>query len=352
MPILIAILLFSILVIAHEWGHFIVAKKNGIFVEEFAIGMGPLIYKKQKGETLYSVRLLPIGGFCKMLGEDTKLEDEDIDGSFGSKTVLQRIAVISAGSIMNFVLSFIFVLIVVLGNGFAGTTVGVVLESSPAAEVGIIPGDRIISIDGVRLRTFQDIRFALSHEAEGAIDLVIARDGQRLTKHLTPMYYEGAYLIGFRPVAYSGFFNQEGVSAGFFETINNAFWTVIHYIKLVLWTLTQLFTGNLSFQYLAGPVGIVSVIGDVYRQTIEVNIWRTVVQMLTLGALLSANLGVANLLPIPALDGARLVFLFLEAVRGKPISPEKEGVVHLVGFVLLMGLMLIVTFNDIARFFR
>ena len=353
MGIVVALLIFGILVLAHEWGHFIIAKKNGITVEEFAIGMGPLIYGKEKSGTLFSIRLLPIGGYCKMLGEDEKLEEENVEGSFNSKSILQRMAVISAGSIMNFILSFFLVLILVFGNGFTSTAISTLLPDSPAEEVGLMPGDRIISIDGVRLRTFLDIRFALSN-VDGPIDIVIQRNNERINKHLTPMTTpEGASLIGFVPVSYGGFFNpiEGGATVSIPEFFSNAFWTMIHYVRLVLHMLGQLFTFNVAMGELAGPVGIVSMIDSVYAAASDLSLWQTLVPLLTLGALLSVNLGVANLLPIPALDGGRLVFLIIEAIRGKPVSPEKEGIVHFVGLVLLLGLMFVVTFNDIVRLF-
>lgn len=351
-PILIAVLIFSLIVVIHEFGHFIVARKNGILVEEFAIGMGPLIYSKKKGDTLYSIRALPIGGFCKMLGEDSNEFD---DGSFNNKTVSQRIAVICAGSVMNFILSFVLVLILVFINGFATLNVASVIDNSPAAMAGIQSGDRIISIDNKRLRIFEDVQYALMNNGNTPINVTIERNGEIIDKEITPVFNGVSYAIGFYGQPSAGLLSSNPLGfdrAGILESIVTSFWTVIHYIRMVIFGLIQLVTFNVGVDDMAGPVGIVSLIDDTYQSTRAISLWTAVTTMMTLAALISANLGVFNLMPFPALDGGRLVFLLIEAVRGKPISPDKEGIVHLVGFALLMTLALVVTFNDIVRIFQ
>ena len=355
MSLIIAFLIFSLIVVVHEFGHFIIARKNGILVEEFAVGMGPILLKKQKGETLYTIRALPLGGFCKMLGEDESTDDNaNIEKSFNNKTVLQRIAVISAGSIMNFILSFVIAMILVFVNGFGTTIVNFPIENTPAYIAGLQSGDRIVRIDNSRIRIFEDVQFALVNNGATPIDLTINRDGTMIIKEITPMQVGQNYMIGFSPQQYAGFFSSDthGLErAGFLESISTSFWTVGSYVRLVLHGLGQLVTFNVSVDEMAGPVGIVNVIGDVYQNNIEISVWHTATIMLRLAALISANLGVFNLLPFPALDGGRLAFLSIEAVRGKPINPEKEGIVHLVGFAMLMVLFVLVTFNDITRLF-
>lgn len=351
MSIIIALLIFGVIVVVHEFGHFIVARKNGILVEEFAIGMGPLIYGKKKGDTLYSIRALPLGGYCKMLGEDSSDYNE---GSFNNKKVFQRIAVISAGSIMNFLLSFIIVFILISVNGFSTLTVRTVLDNSPAATSGLQSGDTIIRINDRRLRIFEDVHFAFMNNGGSPVTMTINRDGEIIAKEVTPVLNNGRYMIGFSPQPNSGFFSPSNESferAGLIDTLVNSFWTIVHYIRLVLFGLIQLFTFNVSIDDMAGPVGIVTLIDDAYQANRGINIWGTISQMATLAALISANLGVFNLVPFPALDGGRLIFLLVEAVRGKPVNPEREGMFHLIGFIMLMVLAVVVTFNDISRLF-
>jgi len=354
MSLIIAFLIFSVIVVVHEFGHFIIARKNGILVEEFAVGMGPILFKKTVGETMYTIRALPLGGFCKMLGEDEAEDNPNNEKSFNNKTVMQRIAVISAGSIMNFILSFIIAMILVFVNGFATTTINTVIDDTPAAAGGLQAGDTIIRVDDNRIRIFEDVQFALMNNGGYPINLTVQREGTQITKEITPMQVGQNYMIGFTPELNTGFFGDEVAGfdrAGFLESVTTSFWSVANFVRVVLYGLVQLVTFNVAVEEMAGPVGIVSIIGDVYQSNIEVSVWHTATVMLRLAALISANLGVFNLAPFPALDGGRLVFLFLEAVRGKPMSPEREGMVHLVGFAMLMLLFVFVTFNDISRLF-
>lgn len=353
MNILLAILIFGVIVMIHEWGHFYAARKNGIFVEEFAIGMGPLlISKKDKIGTLYSIRLLPIGGYCKMLGED---EDNSDEGSYQSKSVFARMSVIIAGSFMNFVLSFLLALILTSVNGFASLTVSTIAPESPAYAAGILPGDRITHIAGRRLFVFADASFALSNNAQNPMNVVINRAGQRITlENIVPAIGpNGNYMLGFTPIAYAGFGGHEILpTANVFQVLTQSVNMTLHYTRLIANGIIQLLTFNVSMDDIGGPVRIVSVISDVYQEAIAISPWAVATHMMNLAALLSANLGLFNLLPFPALDGGRLVFLTLEAIRGKQIDQEKEGMVHLVGFVLLIGLIVVVFFNDIANLFR
>ena len=356
MSVLIALLIFGLLVLVHEFGHFIVARKNGITVEEFAIGMGPILLSKEHNDTLYSIRLLPLGGYCKMLGEDED-EEEISDGSYNAKTVFQRILVISAGSFMNFVLAFVLVFILTSISGFASLVVNNLTDDVTAArDAGMLVGDKVISIDGSRLRVFGDARFALFNNNEQPVEVIVERAGIRETLVITPVRTaSGDYRVGFSTEYYTGVFGSSVPNfhrATLTDTLSHSFWMLGHYIRLVIYSVGQLFTGNVAIDDLAGPLGMVNIIDDVYQSAVETSITDAILPLLNLAALLSANLGVMNLLPFPALDGGRLVFLAVEAVRGKPMNQEKEGIIHLAGFVILIGFILIVSFNDILRIFR
>ena len=350
--ILIAILIFGLIIVVHEYGHFIVARKSGITVEEFAVGMGPLLYGKKVGDTLYSLRAIPLGGYCKMLGADEDSQ-EDVEGSFNSKSVYARIAVISAGSIMNILLSFVLVFIFLSVDGFADSMVGQTVDGMPAQQAGLLPGDRVISVNNTRIFVFGNIPQVLANTAGTPVDVVINRGGQRLTYVITPIYSDaGNAVIGFTPAVFSGLFGSNIYDlprAGVFATVQHSFFTIAHYIRALAGGLVQLITFNMELDDLSGPVGIVTMIGDVYEQATPYGAWVAVASLLNFTALISANLALFNLIPIPALDGGRLVFLFIELVRGKPVAPEKEGMVHLVGITLLIGLILVVTFNDVLR---
>ena len=366
MHILISLLIFGVIVMVHEWGHFYVARKNGIFVEEFAIGMGPLLLSKtDKIGTLYSIRLLPIGGYCKMLGEDGEKKSKDDadhlqplppeEGSYQSKHVFARMSVILAGSVMNFILSFVLVLVVVSMNGFASLTVETVSPDSPAALVGLQPGDQITHIAGRRLFVFADAPSAIASVGQNPLTMVVNRAGQRLT--LTDIVPDigpgGNYIIGFTSVFYAGLGGHDDrPTPHVFQVITQSFNTTLYYTRLIAYGLFQLVTFNVSMNDMAGPLGIIGMVGDTYQAAATISQRAVATQMINLAALLSANLGLFNLLPIPALDGGRMVFLTIEAIRGKPIDQEKEGMVHLAGFVLLMGLIVVVFFNDIANLFR
>ena len=357
MSIILFIVILGIIVFVHEYGHFLLARKNGIVVEEFAIGMGPLIYGKKKGDTLYSIRLLPIGGFCKMLGAE---EESNEEGSFNNAHVFGRIAVIAAGSIFNIILSFVLVFILLSFNGFNSLAVSSVSDGSPAYHAGLQQGDVIRSIDGRRMLVFANASMAISQSQGVPLDVLVNRNGERVLMSITPQPHQlpnGAttYIIGFTSTPFVGMLNRqpsEVQSANLFNTIQHSYYLVLHFIRSVATGLIELFTFNVALDDIAGPVGLVTIIGDAYESAIEYSPWVVASNMMMLAALISANLALFNLLPIPALDGGRLIFLFIEAIRGRPISPEREGLIHMFGFVLLIGLIIVVSFNDIFRLFR
>ncbi len=342
MGIILAILVFGTIVFIHELGHFLLAKANGIRVDEFSIGMGPRLLSKEKGETRYSLKLFPIGGSC-MMGEDDV--DDVSEGSFNSKSVWARIAVVAAGAIFNFILAFIFAVILVGYTGYDEPVISGVVEGYSAEAEGMQAGDRIVRIDGKKINVWREVTYHNMFHAGEVVDVVYERDGETYEVTITPMKNEeGNYLMGvISPSQYT--------EANLFTAIQYGVYEVKFWICTTIESLGQLVTGKVGVDQLSGPVGIVDVVDDTYEQSKSYGAVVVLMQMLNIGILLSANLGVMNLLPLPALDGGRLVFLIIEAIRGKRVAPEKEGMVHTIGMLLLFALMIFVLFNDIKRLF-
>lgn len=354
--LIVFILVFSIVVIAHELGHFLIAKLNGIKVLEFAIGMGPVIVKFTKGETRYVLRLLPLGGACMFEGEDgmysSKEEDGDpkndvkTEGSFAEANVWARIATVFAGPFFNVILAFLLSLIIVGFSGSYKPTINSLIEGYPAAEAGLAAGDVITKIDGERVYLQAEVTLISSLNRGKAMEIEYLRDGEKYVTQITPKYSEedARYYIGFTI--------GEHVECDGLKLIQYSAYEVRYWLSATVKSLVMLVQGQLSKDDLSGPVGIAVTIDETIEQTKPYGLPTTILTMINFAVLLSVNLGVMNLLPIPALDGGRILFLLIEVVRGKPIPPEKEGVVHFIGFVLLMILMVFVMYNDIARLFR
>lgn len=343
MNIIIALLIFSLIILFHELGHFLLAKKNNIRVNEFSLGLGPTIIGFTKGETKYSLKLLPFGGACMMEGEDGESSD---DRAFGQKSVLARISVVAAGPIFNFIMAFFFALILIGCIGYDKPVLSDVMEGYPAEEAGLQGGDEIISMNGYKTHFYREVSlYPFFHPGE-SIQVVYERDGTQYEAELTPKYDEETdrSYLGFRSTA-------ERVKGSVLETVKYSFYELKYWISTTVQSLKMLVTGNVSFNDLAGPVGIVKTIGDTYDESKSEGFLMVFLNMLNISILLSVNLGVMNLLPIPALDGGRLVFLIIEGIRKKRMDPDKEGMVHFVGLMLLMALMVIVMFNDIRKLF-
>ena len=364
MKIVIAILIFSAIIIIHELGHFLLAKKNGIGVTEFSVGMGPRIFTlvktaqglsfkvfastddcmnraDWKDRTKYSLKLLPIGGSCMMLGEDEALEDER---AFNSKSVWARISVIFAGPFFNFLLAFVLAMIIIGSVGYDPAKISALEPGYPMEQAGFQVGDTITKINGSSIHFQREISAYLQFNpvSDKEVKITVVRDGEKLTKSITPVSTKDGYKLGL------GFSNpREKTSA--LNVVKYGLYEVKFWITTTVDSLKQLVMGKINKKDLAGPVGIVDMIGDRYEESKSEGGFMTLLEMFNISILLSANLGVMNLLPIPALDGGRLVFLFIEAVRGKPIDREKEGMVHLIGLAALMILMVLVLFNDISR---
>lgn len=339
--IIVALILFSAIIIIHELGHFLFAKKHGIGVTEFALGMGPTLFSFKKGETEYCLKALPFGGLCAMVGEDS---DDLSENSFNSKSVWQRISVVAAGPVFNFILAFVFALVLV---GIVGYDTPVVYKTEvdgPAYEAGIMEGDIIKEVNGTNIYTFKEFRTAVMMSSDDEpMTIVIERNGEEMTIAATPELTSEGYKLQI----YGGKYKKTGV----IDTIKYALLEIRYWIMTTVKSLGMMLSGNITTDEVSGPVGIVTMIDGTYQEAKAYGSLDVLLNMMNIGIMLSANLGVMNLLPIPALDGGRLVFLVIEALRGKPISPEKEGWVHTAGFVLLMGFMLFILYNDLIKLF-
>ena len=342
MGIVLAILLFGFIVFFHELGHFLLAKKNKIDVDEFAVGMGPTLFQKTYKGTRYSIRLLPIGGYCAM-GEDE--EATDSPNNFNNKSVWARISVIAAGPVFNFILAWIFSVILIFMIGYDQPVIGSVEDGYPAAEAGLQEGDRVVRIGDKNIHIYREISAYLQFHPDEDVVLTYERDGEEHTVTLTPKMDEE---LGYERI---GLASSGNTKANLLTAFQYGTYEVKYWIEVTLDSLRMLVTGQIGVDQLSGPVGIVDVVDETYQQSRSYGAYVVAAQMLYLAILLSANLGVMNLLPLPALDGGRLVFLFVEAVRKKRVPPEKEGYVHFAGIVLLMLLMVVVMYNDIQRVF-
>lgn len=343
--ILLAVLLFGVLIAVHELGHFIMAKLCGVKVLEFAIGMGPAIFKKQKGDTLYSVRCIPIGGYCAMLGED---EDCDDPAAFTRQSPIKRSLILVAGSFMNFVLGFLMVLMVYANAaGFYVPVItdfmdGCPYESAEAFQVG----DRIWSIDGKRVLQNSDVNEFLSR-GDGVYDIVVKRDGQRVKledMELVPLEYEGQ-----EKKMYGFYFGTQ--KATFLTRLENSWNTTLQFGRWVWMGLEQLVSGQVGVEDMAGPVGIVDLMAETGAQAASA--FDAFLDIVYMGAMIAVNLAIMNMLPIPALDGGRVFLLLvtwlIESLSGKKLNPKYEGYIHAAGMILLLALMAFIMLNDIVR---
>lgn len=345
------ILIFGVIVLVHEYGHFIAARKCGVFVEEFAIGMGPKIISKQKNDTLYSIRVFPIGGFCKMKGEDSSDTDSD---SFSNASKLKKFIILVAGAFMNFLLAFVILLGISFFSGTTTTEITNLLNDSPAKLAGLKNGDKIYKINGEKVHIFDEIAFAMLKNGDNLAQVQVKRNGQKLTFDVTPKFENGRYLIGVSTKQKSPLFSSkvDGFEkSSFFDSIYNGYWNVVFILKSTFYSFIELFTGKVNLNQVMGPIGLAPVIDETYKTASKVGLLSLVLTMLNLTAVLSANIGVLNLLPLPALDGGRILFLFIELLRGKPIPEQKEATVNFIGFVILMAFGIFIAFKDILNIF-
>lgn len=348
MALIFFVLIFGLVVISHEFGHFLLAKLNGIHVVEFAVGMGPNLISFTKGETKYSLKLLPIGGACMFEGEDglNTVEGEETEGSFTKANVWARISTVVAGPIFNFILAILVASFIVSVPDVAIILPEVAIaEDGAAKEAGMMTGDRIISLNGERIYLYKEMQlFGYLNQGEEVL-VEFERDGAVQEVKVKPRYSEetGSYLFGFYQHAYA---EETGLRRLKYAWYEMRFCAINTYKSL-----QALVQGKLGREDVAGPVGIVNVVDETYDATKEDGPLWVILNMLNIALLLSVNLGILNLLPLPALDGGRLVFLLIEVVRGKPVPPEKEGMVHFIGLIFFMALMVFVFFNDLRNIF-
>lgn len=372
--IILFLIIFGIVVISHEFGHFIVARRNGIRVLEFSVGMGPTLFSYTKNGIKYSLKLLPIGGACMFDGEDgMTVKEEEEPGSmhrraamdaeaplpkdvpeiqtesygvaFTEAGVWKRIAAVVAGPFFNFILAFVVAVILTAFLGADLPVVGQISEDSAAAEAGLMPGDVITQINHEKIHFYREVAVISSLNKGETLEIHYERNGSKGVAEVSPRYDEqaGRYYIGIRG-------GGEFLDCNPLQVFQYGFYEVGYYVKTTYKSLGMLIRGQIKKDEVSGPIGIAQFVGDSYNQAQE-NYGTTsaILTMLEIIVLLSVNLGILNLLPLPALDGGRLLFMFVEVVRGKPIAPEKEGMIHFAGLVVFMVLMVFIMYNDIMK---
>lgn len=338
LTILAAIIIFALLIFIHELGHFIAAKATGIRVLEFAIGMGPKLFGRKKGDTLYSIRAVPIGGFCAMEGEDSDSSDPK---AINNKPAWQRLLVLAAGAFMNILLGFILLIVMTAqGEQVVTNTVASVQPGTAAYDSGLAAGDEIIKMAGSRTPIAAEITWAAQRRGGAETEFVIRRNGEKQTLRIQPRETDGKFQYGFTLATADNSFG---------ETMKTAWHGTFFYSKLIVGSLVDLFRGEVKVTELSGPIGIVSEIGSAVQETAKTGL-PGLLNLINLAVLLTINLGIFNLLPLPALDGGRILFVLIEMIRRKPLPPEKEGMVHFVGFALLILLSIAIAVMDIMKF--
>ena len=335
MSILLAVLIIGILIFFHELGHYIGARAAGIRVHEFALGMGPVLFSTTRGHTKYTLRMLPIGGFLRVAGEEGEEGDVPISERYDGKPLLARAGFVVGGALMNFLLAIVVFILIFTFMGVPTTEpiIGDVNTEGAAHEAGIKPGDRVLRVGSEPIENWGYMQQAVARSPEQSVEFVVSRDGAQLSFMVTPRMDESLNraLIGVHP-EYSRFNVLHAVYLGVRETI----WFTAEIVLVIV----RMVTGQVPAEG-AGPIGIVVMVGQVAR--------TGVLNLLSFAAIISIQLGLFQLLPIPALDGSKLAFLLIEGVRGRPIDPEWENMVHLVGFALLMGFLVLITFKDLQR---
>lgn len=373
--IILFLIIFGVVVISHEFGHFIIGRRNGIRVLEFAVGMGPTLFSFEKGGVKYSLKLLPIGGACMFDGEDgmAAQEEEKEDGgllrramvqpdipltedepefmtqsygmAFTEAGVWKRIATVFAGPFFNFILAFVVAIILTAFSGADLPVVGQIAEGSAAEEAGLMSGDVITQINHETIHFYREVMVISAMNKGETLEIHYIRDGQKGVASVTPRYDEndGRYYIG---IIGAG----EYLECNPLQVFQYGLYEVEYYAKTTYKSLGMLIRGQVSRDDVSGPVGIAQFVGESYDQAEEnYGTSSAILTMLEIVVLLSVNLGILNLLPLPALDGGRLLFMLVEVVRGKPIAPEKEGLVHFAGLVVFMVLMVFIMYNDIMK---
>lgn len=355
--IILFCIVFGLVVISHELGHFLIGRKNGIRVVEFAVGMGPTLFSFTAGGTKWSLKLLPFGGACMFEGEDgmereenaERAQEESGEGvAFTEAGVWARIATVFAGPFFNFILAFIIAVILCVFTGADLPVVGTVMENSAASEAGLQQGDVITKIGHEPIHFYREVSMISALNHGETMKITYERNGEKNVTVLSPQYSEedGRYYMG---ITNGGAY----LECNPLQVFQYGFYEVEYWVKLTYKSLAMLVRGQVTKDDVTGPVGIAQLVGESYDQAErDYGTSYAILTMLQIVVLLSVNLGIMNLLPIPALDGGRLVFMLVEVVRGKPVPPEKEGMVHFAGLVVLMALMVFIMYNDIMRLLR
>ena len=338
--IIASIFVFGLVIFIHELGHFVTAKKSGVKVNEFSIGMGPLLFSRQKGDTQYSIRLLPIGGYCSMEGED---EESDDEGSFTNASVWKRIAITVAGAVMNLVLGFLVLgILTATGGSIASRTVAKFYDGSSTEATGLRIGDKIVQVNGSHVFVAEDIFYEMMYAEDGKADMVVIRDGEKVRLDGVTFKTQRDEENNINVIELD--FAVYGVEKTVGTVLKYTFLQAVSTTRMIIKSVIQVLTGTVPANSISGPVGIVTVIGDAAGSGIR--------PLLNILSYISIDLGVMNLLPIPALDGGRLLVLFVEAVTKKRLNKKWEIAINVAGFVLLIGLMVFATYNDLARLFK
>lgn len=349
-PIAVALLLFGLVVVVHELGHFLFAKLFKVKVNEFSVGFGPAVFKTQKGDTLYALRAVPFGGYCAMEGEDRDSGDEN---AFAKKNVWKRMIIVAAGAFNNIVLGLLFVGIMLGIQGrFYTTTVRGFYEGAQSYQSGLRTGDKILSVDGRRVYCASDLSYMLMSSEDDTLEMTVEREGQKTA--LSNVKFDTEELEGKTYISLDFAVTSDEMSITNPLTFAaDALKETVSVARVVWMSLLDLIGGKYGLNEISGPVGVVSAVGEtvsgVASSAQPIMALDTIFYLL---AIITVNLGIMNLLPLPALDGGRLVFLIIEAIRRKPIPQKYEGWIHAAGFAVLMVFIVVITGNDILKLVR
>lgn len=336
-PIIVAVLMFLVIIAIHEFGHFIAARAVGVKVNEFAIGFGPTIWKKQGKETKYAIRIFPVGGFCALEGEDTDSSDSR---AFCNQKAWKRLVIIVAGAFFNILLGFIIVMIIMGSTKvYAGTKVARFDENAVSSSYGLNEGDEIIRVDGRRIFTTYDLSYAFTGVKDGKVDLVVKRNGEKLKLNNVKFDTETEDGVSYIKVD----FWVNGIKKNVGNFFSQSFKTTLSYGRIVWFSLIDLITGKYGLSTVSGPVGVTAAIGKVAKYGL--------LDLLPVIALITINLGIFNMLPIPALDGSRALFIIIEMIIGRPVNKKYESIIHTVGIICLLLFAAFITVKDVYNLF-
>lgn len=348
--ILIFLVIFGMLVVSHEFGHFIIARRNGIRVRFFDVGVGPTLIRKKIGETEFRLNALPLGGACIFDGMEYSEEEGEVktldEHAYPNAPVHARILTVLGGPMANFIVGYIFALIIVSFTLVDLPVVNAIMEDSAAMEAGLQAGDVITSIDNTAVHLYRDVTMKSMFNYGEPMQIKFLRNGEQKEVTLTPKYYEDEdrYYIGL--LGSGEWYAPKGLEVFKYALYESGYW-----FKSTFATLKTMLNGHFSKDDLSGPVGVAKVVDDTYTEAKSYGLLTVFLSMLNLSTLLCINIGIVNLLPIPGLDGGKLLLLIVEVIRGKKVPPEKEGYINLVGFVFLAALMIYVMINDVTRLF-